>query len=60
MIREVSAQGMTVVLVEQNLGLALSVAQHVAVMQKGRIVHQAACADFVSRPDDRRRLLGVE
>ncbi|MCX4631307.1 FAD-dependent monooxygenase [Streptomyces sp. NBC_01443] len=32
MIREVAAEGMSVVLVEQNLGLALSVAQHVAVM----------------------------
>ncbi|MFI1284210.1 ABC transporter ATP-binding protein [Streptomyces sp. NPDC020858] len=59
-IREVSAQGMTVVLVEQNLGLALSVAQQVAVMQKGLIVHQTTCADFASRPDDRRRLLGVD
>ncbi|MFG2987765.1 ABC transporter ATP-binding protein [Streptomyces sp. NPDC048257] len=59
-IREVSAQGMTVVLVEQNLGLALSVAEHVAVMQKGRIVHRAAGAEFASRPDDRRRLLGVD
>ncbi len=59
-IREVSAQGMSVVLVEQNLGLALSVAQDVAVMQKGRIVHRAACEEFRSRPDDRRRLLGVD
>ncbi|MFG2328113.1 ABC transporter ATP-binding protein [Streptomyces sp. NPDC048604] len=59
-IREVSAQGMSVLLVEQNLGLALSVAQNVAVMQKGSIVHQASCAEFASRPDDRRRLLGVE
>ncbi|MFI7353917.1 ABC transporter ATP-binding protein [Streptomyces avidinii] len=59
-IREVAAQGMTVVLVEQNLGLALSVAEHVAVMQKGGIVHRAACAEFASRPDDRRRLLGVD
>ncbi|WP_323186041.1 MULTISPECIES: ABC transporter ATP-binding protein [unclassified Streptomyces] len=59
-IREVSAQGMSVVLVEQNLGLALSVAQDVAVMQKGRIVHRAACEEFRSRPEDRRRLLGVD
>ncbi|WP_405943044.1 ABC transporter ATP-binding protein [Streptomyces sp. NBC_00207] len=59
-IREVSAQGMTVVLVEQNLGLALSAAQQVAVMQKGRIVHRADAAEFASRPDDRRRLLGVD
>ncbi|MFF4447718.1 ABC transporter ATP-binding protein [Streptomyces sp. NPDC001502] len=59
-IREVSAEGMTVVLVEQNLGLALSVAGHVAVMQKGSIVHRAACAEFASSPGDRRRLLGVD
>ncbi|WP_327739716.1 ABC transporter ATP-binding protein [Streptomyces nojiriensis] len=59
-IREVSAEGMTVVLVEQNLGLALSVAEHVAVMRKGSIVHRAACAEFASSPDDRRRLLGVD
>ncbi|MFD8952384.1 ABC transporter ATP-binding protein [Streptomyces xanthophaeus] len=59
-IREVGAQGMSVVLVEQNLGLAFSVAQNVAVMQKGRIVHEAACADFRSSPEDRRRLLGVD
>lgn len=59
-IREVSAQGMTVVLVEQNLGLALSAAQQVAVMQKGRIVHRADAAEFASRPGDRRRLLGVD
>ncbi|WP_308362967.1 ABC transporter ATP-binding protein [Streptomyces sp. ISL-86] len=59
-IREVGAEGMSVVLVEQNLRLAFSVAQEVAVMQKGRIVHRASCAEFQSRPDDRRRLLGVD
>lgn len=58
-IRGVSAEGMSVVLVEQNLGLAFSVAQDVAVMQKGRIVHRAGCAEFSSSPEDRRRLLGV-
>ncbi|MFF1409037.1 ABC transporter ATP-binding protein [Streptomyces sp. NPDC058289] len=59
-IREVSAQGMSVVLVEQNLGLALSVARSVAVMQKGVIVHQSAAAELASRPEDLRRLLGVD
>ncbi|WKD30622.1 ABC transporter ATP-binding protein [Streptomyces xanthophaeus] len=59
-IREVSAEGVTVVLVEQNLGLALSVAEHVAVMQKGSIVHRAACAEFAASPGERRRLLGVD
>lgn len=59
-IREVGAQGVSVVLVEQNLGLALSVAQDVAVMRKGRIVHRAPCAEFAARPEERRRLLGVD
>ncbi|MFC9294824.1 ABC transporter ATP-binding protein [Streptomyces sp. NPDC057011] len=59
-IREVTAQGTAVVLVEQNLGLALSVAQDVAVMQKGRIVHRTSCAAFRADPEGRRRLLGVE
>ncbi|MEV8531406.1 ABC transporter ATP-binding protein [Streptomyces sp. NPDC051211] len=59
-IREVGAEGMTVLLVEQNLRLALSVAQSVAVMQKGRVVHQADAVEFASSPEDRRRLLGVD
>lgn len=59
-VREVSAEGMTVVLVEQNLGLALSVAEHVAVMRKGSIVHRATRAEFDAAPEDRRRLLGVD
>ncbi|MGW1770972.1 ABC transporter ATP-binding protein [Streptomyces sp. NPDC002104] len=59
-IREVGAQGMSVVLVEQNPGLALSVARNVAVLQKGVVVHQAAAAELASRPGDLRRLLGVD
>ncbi|MFD4916647.1 ABC transporter ATP-binding protein [Streptomyces virginiae] len=59
-VREVSAEGTTVVLVEQNLGLALSVAEYVAVMRKGSIVHRATRAEFEAAPEDRRRLLGVD
>ncbi|MFB6613796.1 ABC transporter ATP-binding protein [Streptomyces sp. NPDC056367] len=59
-IREVGAQGMSVVLVEQNLGLALSAARTVAVMSKGAIVHRADRAAIASRPDELRRLLGVD
>lgn len=59
-IREVSAQGMSVVLVEQNLALALSVARTVAVMHKGVIVHQSPAAELASRPESLRHLLGVD
>ncbi|MFJ1567964.1 hypothetical protein ACIOG8_27765 [Streptomyces erythrochromogenes] len=48
------------VLVEQNPGLAFSGARDVAVMQKGRIVHEAPWAEFRSSPGDRRSLLGVD
>ncbi|MFF3209634.1 ABC transporter ATP-binding protein [Streptomyces sp. NPDC002886] len=59
-IGEVSAQGMSVVLVEQNLGLALSAAGTVAVMRKGVIVHRSTGAECASHPEDLRRLLGVD
>ena len=58
-IREVSAQGMSVVLVEQDLGLAFSVAQNVAVMAKGVVAAHCTTAEFRSRPDLARSLLGV-
>ncbi|MFI5760982.1 hypothetical protein ACIA8F_08545 [Streptomyces sp. NPDC051563] len=53
------AQGMSVVLVEQNLSLARSTARSVAVMQKGVIVHSSTGTEFTSRPEDLGRLLGV-
>ncbi|MFG2110857.1 ABC transporter ATP-binding protein [Micromonospora chersina] len=58
-IQSLAAEGVTVMLVEQNLALALRVADQVAVMSKGRVT-------FNGRPDDLRHdaarvrdLLGV-
>jgi urea ABC transporter ATP-binding protein UrtE len=42
----VEATGIAVLLVEQNLDLALQVAHRVLVMEKGRIVHEGAPDDF--------------
>ncbi|GAA3798278.1 ABC transporter ATP-binding protein [Streptomyces phyllanthi] len=52
-------EGIAAVLVEQDLHLAFRLADEVAVMQKGRIVHRSSTADF--RQDRRRAhsLLGV-
>ncbi|MGA8116605.1 MAG: ABC transporter ATP-binding protein [Actinocatenispora sp.] len=54
-----AAEGTTILLVEQNLRLAFSVADRVAVLAKGRIVLDATTAEFRADPDRARALLGV-
>ncbi len=53
------AEGVTLLVVEQDLHLAFAVAEEIAVMDKGRIVHRSPTAEF--RSDSRRAqtLLGV-
>ncbi|MGH3386739.1 MAG: ABC transporter ATP-binding protein [Nocardioidaceae bacterium] len=58
-VRTMCAGGMSVLLVEQNLRLAFSVADRVAVMQKGRIVLDTTTADFRSDARRAHSLLGV-
>lgn len=56
-LRAVNASGVTILLVEQNVGFGLRLADTAHVMQRGRIVHRGAVADL-----DRQRLaelLGV-
>jgi branched-chain amino acid transport system ATP-binding protein len=50
-VESLAAEGVTVLLVEQNLALALRVADEVAVMSKGRVT-------FTGRPDDLRHDAG--
>ena len=52
-------EGVTVVLVEQDLHLAFGLADEVAVMQKGRIVHRGSTADFRADRTRAHALLGV-
>ncbi len=58
-LRELAGTGMAILLVEQDLHLAFDVADRVAVMTKGEIVHSSSVAEF--RSDGRRAnaLLGV-
>jgi len=58
-IRTMLAGGVAVLLVEQDLHLACSVAGTIAVMAKGHIVHQAPTEEFRRDTDTARRLLGV-
>ncbi len=58
-VQSVCAEGVTVLLVEQDLHLAFSLASTVAVMSKGQIVHRADTDAFRRDPATARRLLGV-
>ena len=58
-LREIRLEGVGVVLVEQDLRLAISVAEQVRVMEKGRLVHAAGVDEFRRDRDTARRLLGV-
>jgi len=53
------AEGVAVLLVEQDLHLAFSVSDQIAVMEKGRIVHRVPTEEFRRDPATAHRLLGV-
>jgi branched-chain amino acid transport system ATP-binding protein len=58
-IGKLKQEGIAVLLVEQNPLTALSVAERVYVMDKGRIVHQGPASDLLRDAVLRARLLGV-
>ena len=58
-VQTLSGEGVTILLVEQNLALALRVATQVAVMTKGRITFRGAPADLRADAGRVRDLLGV-
>lgn len=52
-------EGLSVLVVEQNALAALSVADRVYVMDRGRICHEGPARTLLDEPDRRRRLIGV-
>jgi branched-chain amino acid transport system ATP-binding protein len=56
---ELKAQGFSIVLVEQNTTLALRVADDVAILNTGRLVHEGTAADLQSRPGVLHANLGI-
>lgn len=59
-IRNIHAEGIAVLLVEQNVGMALNVAQRAAVLEEGRIVAVGQPEELMQQPVLRRAYLGVE
>ncbi len=58
-IREIHAMGRTVVLVEQNARLALSLAQRAYVMETGRVVLEGPANDLSTNPEVQASYLGI-
>ena len=58
-IRRLKAEGISVLIVEQNALAALEVSDRVYVMAHGRIVHQGPARDLLNDIALRQRLLGV-
>jgi branched-chain amino acid transport system ATP-binding protein len=58
-IREVNAAGTAVLLVEQNVGLALDIADFAYLLEEGRIVAEGAPDVLFNNPDLRRAYLGI-
>jgi branched-chain amino acid transport system ATP-binding protein len=59
-IRRIHAEGIAVLLVEQNVGMALDVAERAAVLEEGRIVALGRPEALMARPELRRAYLGLE
>jgi len=58
-IRKISASGITVVLVEQNVAMAMRISHRACVLELGRIVAEGAPDDLMNRPEIRQAYLGI-
>lgn len=52
-------EGLAILLVEQNLPLALTVADRVLILSRGRIVHRSRPDELMANEDVKSRYLGV-
>ncbi|HEX6720236.1 MAG TPA: ABC transporter ATP-binding protein [Burkholderiaceae bacterium] len=58
-IRRVNADGVSVLLVEQNVAMAMQVATRAYVLEEGRVVAEGTAHDLMQRPEIQRAYLGA-
>ena len=58
-VQRIAAQGVTVLMVEQNVRKALQIAQRGYVLERGRIVASGAASDLLQSDVVRQAYLGV-
>jgi branched-chain amino acid transport system ATP-binding protein len=59
-IRSINERGTSVLLVEQNVAMALGLAQRAYVMEEGRIAAEGQASEMLARPEIQRAYLGIE
>ena len=59
LLREIAGRGVSILLVEQKLAIALEVSARVYVMGHGRIVFEGTPAELAARDDIRKEWLEV-
>jgi branched-chain amino acid transport system ATP-binding protein len=59
-IRKINAEGTSVLLVEQNVAMAMALANRAYVMEEGRIVAQGQASELLSRPEIQKAYLGLD
>ncbi|CAN5412267.1 ABC transporter ATP-binding protein [soil metagenome] len=59
-IARIHADGIAVLLVEQNVNMALDIAERAAVLEEGRIVAAGRPEELMSMPELRRAYLGID
>jgi branched-chain amino acid transport system ATP-binding protein len=58
-LRTIAARGTAILLVEQNAGLALSVAENAAILEAGRVVLRGTAEELAAHEDVREAYLGT-
>mgnify|MGYP001598856574 FL=1 len=58
-IRRIHADGMSVLLVEQNVAMAMQISQRAYVLEEGRVVAEGTPDDLLARPEIQRAYLGL-
>ena len=59
-IEKLAAEGLAILLVEQNIGNALSLSQHAWVIENGAIVMQGSGRDLLDDPRIQAAYLGIQ
>lgn len=59
-IRRINEDGLSVLLVEQNVSMAMEIARRAYVLEEGHIVMEGAADDLLRRPEVQKAYLGLE
>ena len=59
-IQGINAQGTSVLLVEQNVAMAMQLASRAYVMEEGRIVAEGQASELLTRPEIKKAYLGLD